>query len=178
MKKLHFGCGQNKFDGWVNSDILSSADVHHDVTRRWPFPDNEFDLVYSEHVLEHFDLKTGRHILSEAFRVLIPGGTLRIAMPDLDYVVKMYKSKDWKNQDWIQNYGYKDIILTPCEMLNTALRDWGHTFVYDADQLFIEFARVGFYKTIQHENGKSKIQELKNLETRVDSRLVVEGVKP
>jgi ubiquinone/menaquinone biosynthesis C-methylase UbiE len=45
-----------------------------------PFPDAEFDVVYSAHVLEH--VKDPRKVLDEAIRVLKPGGTLQFVVPN------------------------------------------------------------------------------------------------
>jgi ubiquinone/menaquinone biosynthesis C-methylase UbiE len=53
-----------------------------DVTRRSPFVDNTFDFIYSEHMIEHIPYVGGRAMLEESYRVLKPGGTLRIATPD------------------------------------------------------------------------------------------------
>ena len=55
VKKLHIGCGSNILDGWLNSDYyppLASV-LHLDATKRFPFEDNTFDYVFSEHVIEH-----------------------------------------------------------------------------------------------------------------------------
>ncbi len=44
-----------------------------------PYPDNEFDVVYCSHVLEH--VTNEKKSLEEMKRVLKPGGTLIIGMP-------------------------------------------------------------------------------------------------
>jgi glycosyltransferase involved in cell wall biosynthesis/SAM-dependent methyltransferase len=43
--------------------------VEADVTRRLPFPDASFDVVWSSGLLEHFDAATQAHIVAEAARV-------------------------------------------------------------------------------------------------------------
>lgn len=45
-----------------------------------PFPDNEFDLVYSAFVFEHLD--NPKKVIKEGVRVLKPGGSFLIAAPN------------------------------------------------------------------------------------------------
>jgi len=45
-----------------------------------PFPDNTFDIVYSTNVLEH--VNDPAQVLREAVRVLKPGGTMQIVVPN------------------------------------------------------------------------------------------------
>ena len=57
-KILDVGCGQRKRKGAVGIDILedSAADIVHDLnTFPWPIQDNEFDVIYATHVLEHLE---------------------------------------------------------------------------------------------------------------------------
>jgi predicted SAM-dependent methyltransferase len=61
-----------------------------DVSRRIPLPDNSVDVVYSCHMLEHLDRQDALTFLKEARRALRPGGTLRIAVPDLSLKVAAY----------------------------------------------------------------------------------------
>jgi predicted SAM-dependent methyltransferase len=49
-----------------------------------PFAAESVTLIYSEHMLEHLPAHTGARVLREAYRVLAPGGVLRIATPDLE----------------------------------------------------------------------------------------------
>jgi len=52
-----------------------------DLNGRWPLPDNQFDVVFSNQVIEH--VHNGRMFAAEAFRVLKPGGTALITSENL-----------------------------------------------------------------------------------------------
>ena len=52
-----------------------------DLNSRWPYEDNQFDVVFSNQVIEH--VHNCRLFASEAFRVLKPGGTVVIATENL-----------------------------------------------------------------------------------------------
>ena len=52
-----------------------------DLNGRWPYPDNKFDVVFSNQVIEH--LHNCRLFATEAFRVLKPGGTAIVATENL-----------------------------------------------------------------------------------------------
>ena len=63
-----------------------------DATRKIPQPDNTVEVVYSSHMLEHLPRERVDSFLSEVKRVLRPGGTLRLAVPDLRFHVNNYLS--------------------------------------------------------------------------------------
>ena len=71
-RRLHVGCGRNRFDNWINSDITLTSDLIIFLQKRLPFYENELDLIYSEHVLEHVSFTTGISFLKETRRVLRP----------------------------------------------------------------------------------------------------------
>ena len=60
------------------------------VTKRFPYADATFDYVFSSHLLEHLYPHQAIFCLNETFRVLKRGGVVRIAVPDLDNIVKSY----------------------------------------------------------------------------------------
>jgi SAM-dependent methyltransferase len=64
--------------------------VAHDLTRGVPFPEASFDVVYHSHVLEHFHRDAAERFLRECRRVLRPGGVLRVAVPDLEQMARLY----------------------------------------------------------------------------------------
>jgi predicted SAM-dependent methyltransferase len=87
-KILNLGGGIVLFDRWLTADVTPRADVYMDVTKSLPIPDDSVDVVYAEEVIEHVNRESGRQMLSECFRVLKPGGILRLTTPSLDYFAK------------------------------------------------------------------------------------------
>lgn len=82
MKILDLGCGVDKTEGAVGVDInlASSADIIHDLnTFPYPMPDNEFDLVICNDVMEHVGdvIRT----MEEIHRVAKNGALVRIRSP-------------------------------------------------------------------------------------------------
>ncbi len=98
-----------------------------------PFNGNSVDFIYSEHVLEHLTFEEGEKVFREFYRCLKVGGVLRIAMPDLDYVMQKYHA-DWKNQDWLSWPEY-EFIKTRGQMINISFRWWGHKYLYNEEDL-------------------------------------------
>jgi len=64
---------------------LRTANVRtRDVRRGLPLPDNCFDAVYANHILEHLTPDEGQKFVTELHRVLKPGGICRLVTPDLE----------------------------------------------------------------------------------------------
>jgi SAM-dependent methyltransferase len=60
------------------------------VRRGIPFSDGTFDVVYHSHFLEHVEREAAPVFLRETLRVLKPGGTTRVVVPDLKVLVDRY----------------------------------------------------------------------------------------
>jgi SAM-dependent methyltransferase len=84
-RRLQIGAGTNLLEGWLNTDFVPGSDdvAFLDALDTFPFDDHAFECVFSEHMIEHVPYKGGLFMLSEAFRVLAPGGRIRIATPDV-----------------------------------------------------------------------------------------------
>ena len=89
--KLHLGCGKNKIQDYINIDFNETADIVHDVRDLSIFNNETIDEIYISHCLEHFSRREIIKVLQEYNRVLKVNGTLRVAVPDFDAVVKVYK---------------------------------------------------------------------------------------
>jgi glycosyltransferase involved in cell wall biosynthesis/SAM-dependent methyltransferase len=89
---LNLGCGGTFHPDWLNVDFHdhSGSVQAYDLRLGIPFADAAFDVVYHSHLLEHFSLAEGKRFLNECFRVLRPGGLLRLAVPDLENIVRAY----------------------------------------------------------------------------------------
>ncbi len=173
--KLNIGCGKVKLPGWVNIDIEPIADLVIDIRKGLPFNDDSVDFIYTEHLLEHLTFEESEKILRDFYRCLSVGGILRIAMPDLDYLIERYNT-DWKNQDWLSWPEY-EFVKTRGQMLNISFRWWGHKYLYNEEDLKNQLIKAGFLKIMRCNWNKSNHAELRNLETRKDSKLIMEAEK-
>ena len=79
---------------WKNLDI----NPYVDGVESWkasegiPAPSQSVDLIYHSHLLEHLDQEEGEDLIKECFRVLKPGGILRVVVPDLERICRDYLS--------------------------------------------------------------------------------------
>lgn len=92
LNYLNVGCGGKFHPDWVNIDVVaeSSDVIEHDINKGLPFGNNTFEVVYHSQVLEHFPKQEGKKFIRECYRVLKPGGILRIVVPDLENIAKEY----------------------------------------------------------------------------------------
>jgi len=82
MKILDLGSGAFKCPGAISVDWNKEVnpDIVHDLNVfPYPFDDNEFDLVYASHILEHLDDPV--KVLEEIWRILKPSGKLILKVP-------------------------------------------------------------------------------------------------
>lgn len=171
QRKLQIGCGGNLRSGWLNSDYYprSSGILHLDATQTFPLPSDAFDLVYSEHMIEHVPHRGGQAMLDECFRVLKPGGRIRISTPDLNFLVELLREDLSELQlDYIRWSTRRFIADAPVEaasyVVNNYVRDWGHTFIYDERTLRGSLERAGFTEVSRHALGESGCEGLRDLE--------------
>jgi len=83
--RLNLGSGQRPFaKPWINLDAEErwNPDVVCDASKL-PYDDGAAELIVLHQVLEHFGCGEGRNLLSECHRVLQPGGSLLVFVPDM-----------------------------------------------------------------------------------------------
>lgn len=170
---LNIGCGDRKLAGFVNIDVMPGADLRHDVTRGIPYSDSSVDLIFSEHFLEHLPQRDGLRFLRECRRVLRPGGVVRVAMPDLDDLVTRYGNADWQGDGDMFRLGF-EWVDNRCEMLNIAMREWGHQWIYNEEELRRLGDLAGLVPRGRMKFGVSVVPELNELEHRAASKLIME----
>ena len=92
MRYLNLGCGSRFHLGWTNVDI-ACASPHvqaHDLRLGIPYPDDTFEVVYHSHLLEHLSKYEALSFTQECHRVLKPGGIVRVVVPDLERIARLY----------------------------------------------------------------------------------------
>ena len=100
-RRLHIG-GQLRVDGWEVFDAIAAPHVDHlgdarDLSR---FADGAFAQIYASHVVEHFDyVRELEATLREWHRVLEPGGSLLVSVPDMDVLCRLFLDRRIPVQD-------------------------------------------------------------------------------
>jgi len=87
--RLIVGCGPEytkRDENDVTLDFKASfnPDIFFNVAlgKKWPFEDDSVDEIEAYHVLEHIEgFKNYRKAMEEMYRILKPGGVLRIKVP-------------------------------------------------------------------------------------------------
>jgi predicted SAM-dependent methyltransferase len=182
---LNVGSGGRGRADWINMD----ASPHHadlyccqDLRQPLPLADNSVKRILAEHVIEHLDF---RHevprTLAEFHRVLEPGGTVRIIVPDCERLMHAYVSKD--DAEW-RAYGFHsaqrhDDLLTPIEMVNHVFHQYGeHFFGWDFQAMERVLRDAGFGQVVKMSFGRSLDPELAiDQPNHVPYSLYVDAVK-
>jgi predicted SAM-dependent methyltransferase len=62
--------------------------------RKLPFATKEFDIVFSSHVLEHFERSEIGEVLNEWTRIMKDDGELRLVLPNLEWAAQHIMNKE------------------------------------------------------------------------------------
>jgi predicted SAM-dependent methyltransferase len=92
MKLVNLGCGSRYHADWINFDIVPAGPgvIACDLASGIPLPDGSCDAVYHSHLLEHIRREEAPGFMKECCRVLRPGGIVRVAVPDLERIARLY----------------------------------------------------------------------------------------
>lgn len=140
--------------------------VHHDLAFGIPFDDNTVDFVYSSHFLEHLYRADAQRILQESFRVLKPGGTIRVSVPDLEYAVSLYHAG--KRHEMLGNYFFVE---------DDDSHYARHKYMYDFALLSEALSSAGFRDIRRCEYRQGMTPDLEMLDNRPDESLFVEATR-
>jgi len=151
MEFLEIGPGGDPVDpAWDIMDMVNRAyvNIKHDA-RILPLPieDNTYKLVYMSHVLEHIPWTQTDKFLKEIYRILKPGGSVEIWVPDLRKLVEA-----WLNPELIKNDGWYRFNpdQDPTVWFNGRLFTYGpgeenfHRAAFDAKHLENCLLKAGF----------------------------------
>ena len=112
--KAHLGCWHRVIPGFIHVDLcdMPHIDYKSGIDHLPFFADSSVELIYCSHALEYFDRDQAREVLREWHRVLSPGGTLRLAVPDFGALIMVYKQSGELARVLGPLYGKMD-ITTP-----------------------------------------------------------------
>ncbi|MCC8358525.1 class I SAM-dependent methyltransferase [Salinimicrobium sediminilitoris] len=176
--KLQIGCGENLHNGWLNSDLKPSEKaIKLDAGKEFPFNDDTFHYIYSEHLFEHLNLSEQKTMLEEAFRILKKGGILRIATPSIDFLFDLYDNPEehinQKYSKWAVDMlpGLKDVRTRGVDsrfyhiyVINHFFKAWGHQTIHNFESLSNLGDSAGFSKIKKTSVGESEDPILRDVE--------------
>lgn len=84
VRRLEIGPGEQPIDGFEAINLVWTRGVDYvgSASGRMPFADNTFSTIYASHVLEHVPWYQVTDVLCEWYRILRPGGSVEIWVPD------------------------------------------------------------------------------------------------
>jgi len=87
------GCGKRYIPGYfhVDQSVFDHVDRVGPVDNLSWLHEGSVEEIYASHVFEYFDFEESKVVLSEWRRVLRLGGVLRLAVPDFDKLIEVYK---------------------------------------------------------------------------------------
>jgi len=211
-KKLyvHYGCGQCAPTEWKNFDVSPTLRIQNtpvlgwlmrnnlgqvfdknvqygDITKGLPgIKDNSVDGAYCSHVLEHMSLNDFRKAIANTYKMLKPGGTFRLIMPDLKVLVDDYLADKAKGDPEASVRFIKRTIMGMDERPPTlkgratqAFGYLGHLWLWDNESAINELQKVGFKNIRQIEFNDSPDPMFKLVENKERFELCVklEAVK-
>ena len=146
--KVNLGCGWVPFPGWTNLDCYPPPKLESshcemlvlDMRQKLPFADASVDAIYSEHFMEHlpFDIVC-KSLLPECFRILSPGGSIRMGVPNGELYIQRYQSV--KAVDHSSKMANSKALMMD---INDIGHSGGHFYLYDYEILEKIFNDAGF----------------------------------
>lgn len=189
---VNLGCGPNGIDGWVNYDwgllpilnkfglvkvIVSFGIVHKNYDRRWPnfkladlrkplpIEGRSVDWVYCSHVIEHLEKYEAIELVREIKRILKNNGKVRIVLPDLQRLIKLYAcDPDEFNRKYFGFEKDKKIGI-----LGRFIRP--HNWMYTPETFKEILTEAGFIKINISSFRKSKMPDIKKLDLKLHKEL-------
>lgn len=134
--RLHLGCGARDFGSdWEHIDASDYPHLKSRSITKLPYPNDSVELIYSSHTLGYFAREEVDQLLQEWARVLTPGGTLRLAVPDFRACAEMYLAGRPLDEFVGMIFGRWNV--SPNHIIN-------HKTIYDFDSLSKVLVRNGF----------------------------------
>jgi predicted SAM-dependent methyltransferase len=166
--KLNVGCWKRDLPGFINIDLieLPHIDFKTDIGDLNMFDDDSADLIYCSHALEYKTLVEVNTTLKEWWRVLKPGGILRLSVPNFQALVEIYNlcgdirniqgpifgfmqiNDHTINHKVLYDYHLLERVLKDAGFKNIGLYDWKSTEHADVDD-----HSQAYYPHMDKDNG-------------------------
>jgi predicted SAM-dependent methyltransferase len=144
---LNIGCGKLGRSGWINVDAQKLPGVFRwNVLNGLPIVAGTVEHIHMEHFLEHLEFGQAIELLVECHRVLQPGGSMRIIVPDAEKYMTAYSAKDEEFFGRLDHLGgTAEVLPTKATICNQMFHMFGdHKFGWDFETLQYACNKAGF----------------------------------
>lgn len=104
--RINIACGDVYLPDWKNFDFSPDSDNVNKVNllRGLPLESESAEITYSSHFLEHIPKVLVPGFLAECYRVTMPGGRIRLVLPDLEEMCVEYLAARQSGENWKANF--------------------------------------------------------------------------
>lgn len=141
--------------------------VHYlNLSRKLPFKNNSVKAIFSSHVLEHLNIEVTEALLQEVYRILEPGGYVRLVLPDLEWALRLYDKKDPRR--------FLEVVF---ENTQGGLEKNQHKWMFTAEYTATLLRKAGFESVSNMSFRKSEYEPFIALDNRPENSFYIEARK-
>ncbi|BDS11586.1 class I SAM-dependent methyltransferase [Aureispira anguillae] len=164
---IALGSGTTVADGWIGFDThrLGKNVYPVNLLLKLPLKDNSVDAILAEHIIEHFYYDDICFLLKECYRVLAPGGKIRIVCPDAKNIAEliiMGKQAEM-DHDVLEDskiHRWPDDGMRSARFINRLSHQWGqHKSLLSRTMLTNLLKQAGFEEIFQATDRTSTVFE-------------------
>jgi SAM-dependent methyltransferase len=187
--KVNLGCGHDIKNSWLNIDLSVPAIdgtlcrgtvlMSYDLRLGLPLESHSCSFIYSSHFFEHLEFRHGLKLMTDCHRVLKPGGTFRLALPDYREIFRAYIQGNAEyfsliDVRWLGPMRDQN-TATVVDYVNYAVYQHGqHKFIYDEHKIILLLQALG-YSSVNRTNHKEGLDSGEPVRRRYS--LFVEAIK-
>lgn len=188
---VNLGSGTKNVKGFINIDFFTAPGIDYGADLRYPLkiPNNSIDGIFCEHTLEHLTYNQADALLKESHRILKPGATIRIVVPDLSLFIMNYHEN---NSEWFSKWEYlmfqssrdearkKRRLASNLEAISFVTQEYGHVSCWDVKTLSTYLTNNKFKEITQcsfMQGSDEKLLIDQNEEARKFVSLYLEAMK-
>ena len=201
---VQYGCGLSAPPNWINFDVSPTLRMQRnpafryifrsllpgplfpatvrcgDIVRGLPLPSEVADAVYCSHVLEHLASSDVNKALIETFRIMKPGATFRLVVPDLKWRVRKYLNEgadSFTADDLMKStmLGCEERSRLPMGRIRSVFGNSRHLWMFDFESMQNRLLACGFVDVRRCNFGDAKVPSFTQVE---DANRFQEGSEP
>jgi predicted SAM-dependent methyltransferase len=162
---VNVACGPHVLPEFLNIDLYAASPsvVRWDARRSIPLADGSAAGIRAEHFVEHLEPREEvPAFLSDCRRVLQPGGTLRVIVPDAGRYLEAYCRPDLSGfRELAVPDPFPSDLPTRMDVVNHVFHQWHeHRWGYDFEALAHRLRTAGFAVIEQRGYGDSRLPPL------------------